>query len=98
MSFWVRSSQIARCRCGQLAVAEVLGSPGQAATLSRVRLSKVVAPLEVKPMLTTQLVPVEPIAALELEMKSPVSRVHTGWYPGSGTLVTVVSSTRLLRY
>src|SRR5207237_3703239 len=96
MSFWVRSSQIARWRCGQLAVAEVLTSPGQAATFSRVRLSKSVAPADVNPMFTTQLTPVESIVALALEMSSPVRPVSAGLYPGWGPPVTLGSGTHFV--
>src|SRR4029077_2172202 len=78
MSCWVRSSQIVRWRWGQFAVAVVLGSPGQALTLSRVRLSNLVAPAPVKLTLTTQLVPVLSIDALALEMSSPVKPVSCG--------------------
>src|SRR5260370_19601823 len=80
MSFWVRSSQMARCRPGQLAVRVVFGSPGQAATSSRVTLSHFVAPDHVKATLTTQLTPAVSIAALALDMSSPVSPASTGLY------------------
>src|SRR5260370_40775882 len=78
MSFCVRSSQMVRWRWGQLAVADVLGSPGQKATLSRVRLSNFVAPVEVNATLTTQLTPLLSIAAFALDMSSPVSPVRAG--------------------
>src|SRR5205807_8656470 len=64
MSCSVWSSQIVRCRCAQLALATVLTSPGHAATLSRVRLSKVVAPCDVKLMLTTHAVPLGSMVVL----------------------------------
>src|SRR5437879_6663772 len=96
MSLWVRSSQIARWRCAQFAAALEPVSPGQAATFSRVRLSNLVAPLEVNVMFTTQEVPVESMVAVELEISSPVSPVRAGLKPASGPVVTFASGTHFV--
>ena len=75
ISAWVRSSQIARWRSGQLAAALVFGSPGHAATLAVVSLVKRSAPADVKLMFTPHVSPCWSMAADALAMSSPVSPV-----------------------
>src|ERR1043165_2370385 len=96
MSFWVRLSQMVRKRPGHWAFGSVWVSPGQAATLARVSLSKRSAPLWLNVILTTQVVPLGSMLAEAFEMLSPVSPVNAGLYPGSGPPVTFASGTHFV--
>src|SRR5690242_8954684 len=78
MSDWVRESQMAMCRCAQLALAEIVGSPAHAAMLSRVSLANFCAPAGLNVMLTSQTDPDPSMAAVALAMSRPVRPVSAG--------------------